>query len=179
MSNILKVVVKSTECNGWPNLNFYLKNQLVEKIEGCSELHSFKVGLPATKSQTFIKLERYGKTDNNFILKNQQIVKDQTIEIINVLVDDIELPDYLIYQNCYIEFNEVRHDGSRFLGPNGVWIFNFETPIITFLLDEKIKHESKYNDDYKYPWSYRLGPNSVDTLTKEYSLVKDLIHKIL
>lgn len=179
MSNILKVVVKSTECNGWPNLNFYFENQLVEKVKGCSELHSFEVDLQPAESHTFIKLERYGKTDNNCIFKNEQIIKDQTIEIVRVSVDDIKLPDHLIYQNCYIEFDGFRHDGSRFLGPNGVWVLNFKTPIITFFLDQKIEHEAKYNDDYKYPWSYRLGPRSVSTLTKEYQLVRDLIHRIL
>lgn len=175
MHNNLKILIKSTYCNGWPNINVYLGQNLIYSLSNCSELTTITTNLELTSSKQCIKIERYGKTEKNFVYENEVIINDQTIEIVDVLVDDIRLPDWLIRQNCRIEFDDNVHERSRLLGPNGFWFFEFETPILTYLLDQKIIHEAKYSDNYKYPWNHQLGPDTVETVTKELSSVKKYI----
>lgn len=88
-------------------------------------------------------------------------------DLISISIDDIDLPFFLLNENSNFVFSEQSHAGSRHWEPPGTWVFEFETPILTWILDCKILHESKYNKDYLYPWSYKLGPDSVQELGEQ------------
>lgn len=175
--NILTIVVKSTEFKGWPKIRIFLGQELLFDLQLVQEVTSIDIRLNETAN--YIKVERYGKTDDQVEIVNGHIVRDQLLEVQDLLVDGIKIPDWFKYNQSYIEYDSVRHNNSTVLGPNGIWVLNFKTPFITFFLDSKIKHEAKYNQDYNFPWSYKLGPDSVKKLSAEFTVIKDLINKHL
>lgn len=107
------------------------------------------------------------------------IIRDQQVEIADILIDGTKMPVWFTHDQSYVEFDNLKYKNSTLLSHNGVWVLNFEAPFITFFLDKKINKEAVDNQDYKYPWSYKLGPDSVDTLSKEFAAVKELIKKHL
>lgn len=89
---------------------------------------------------------------------------DQLVTLLGVTVDGTQIPEWLIRQTSSFHFAQQILEGCLEWQPPGTWSWNFQQPIITWILDQKIAHESKYNQDYKYPWSYKLGPDSVETI---------------
>lgn len=103
------------------------------------------------------------------------IIRDQILEITELQVNGSRIPDYVLDQRSRFEFGDQCHIGSRYFGPNGNWTFEFETPLITWILDQKINHEAKYNHDYQFPWATQLGPNSVHQILKK---IDDIRHRL-
>lgn len=165
--NILSLSFAATECNGWPQIRVRLNNKIIEDCCVNNKLDiSVAVETP-TKDYTLC-IERYGKTETNFVFENDKIVKDQIVELTSIKVDGITIPNFIISEHTEFRFDDQLHKGSCYFSPNGVWKFKFQAPVVTWLLDQKILHESKYNTDYQYDWSYKLGPNSVSTLSNQF-----------
>jgi hypothetical protein len=174
MNNMINITLKSTNVNGWPCVRIKTIDQNFYSIDINQELTNFLFSIPTDQQNFTVLLERYGKTDINI---SQQL--DQTVEITSVTVDDVEIPDFVLNQHSRFQFNDQTHIGSRYFSPNGLWTFEFKTPIITWILDQRIIHESQYNQDYVYPWSYKFGPESISTLSEQLDSVLDKVHKIL
>lgn len=132
------------------------------------------IKLPQKTAQVCLQIERYGKT-----VANQVDGKDQILEIVSLCVDNVPVPCYILDKHSKFEFNNQCHLGSRYFSPNGVWTFDFQVPFITWALDQKIQHESQYNQDYLYPWSYKLGPDSVKNLQRQLGQVEKLANEKL
>ena len=126
-----------------------------------------------------LTVERYNKQYHNMVLQQDQIIKDQILEITNLLVDDVAIPLNMIDPHCSFAWDDHVHAGSRYFGPNGTWTYKFSTPIITHILDLRIAHESQYNQDYVYPWSNRLGPTSVQEIVDTIDHVEHRVHQVL
>jgi hypothetical protein len=101
------------------------------------------------------------------------------LEITKIKLNQIEIPDYVIRENSKFCFNDQTHQGSLYFVPNGVWTWYMQCPIVTWILDQKIKHESQYNQDYNYPWSYSFGPDSVRQLSEQLYAVKNKVNSLL
>ena len=95
----------------------------------------------------------------------------------HVEIDNIVIPDYVVQKFNNLKFNDQVLNGCSEIHPEGRWEFTFELPIFTWCLDQKIIHESQYNKDYEFSWSYKLGPNSVSTILKELDSTQILIEK--
>jgi hypothetical protein len=174
MSNLIKVFLKCTNVNSWPLVKIKTVDTEFKSITIDQEFVNFSVPITGLQSKNVIIVERYGKTE-----LNQLPDVDQTVEILSVTVDNIAVPDFILEKFSRFEFANQCHVGSKFFGPNGTWIFDFETPFITWILDQKILHESQYNQDYIYPWSYKFGPDSVDVLNSQLLSVTDKVRKLL
>ncbi len=175
--NTITLVLRATEFNGWPKVKIFLGGTCLFDKELSQEFTSIDVLL--NDRDDYIKVERYGKTHDQFKLVDGKIVEDQILEIYSLVVDGVKIPDWFKYNQSYIEFDNIKHSNSTVLGPNGFWTLQFKLPFITFLLDKKIEHEAKYNHDYIFPWAYKLGPESVQKLSKDFATVKELIDKHL
>lgn len=174
MSNLIKIFLRCTNVNGWPFIKIKTANTDFEAITIHQELVNFSVPITNVQGKNVIIVERYGKTESN-----QLPDIDQIVELLTVSVDGSVVPDFILNKFSRFEFDNQVHAGGRFFGPNGVWYFEFETPIITWILDQKIIHESQYDQDYIYPWSYKFGPNSVDVLNSQLLSVTDKVKKLL
>lgn len=177
--NILSFHFRCHECNGYPQARIKLNNSLVKDHAFASSEETIEVTLPNEPGNHQITVERYGKLKHNMIFVNGQILQDQILEIISVMVDGVPVPINLVEQHCKFEWDSTVHAGSRYFGPNGTWTYSFATPYITHLLDLRIQHESQYNQDYHFPWSNRLGPDSVQEITAMVDQVTQRVQQVL
>ena len=177
--NLLTLKFRCIDCNGLPQARIKLNGDLVldHQFTQTEESHSIKIN--SASGDHVLTVERYNKRSHNMILENGNIVQDQILEITDIQVDDTSIPEFVIYENCEFSWDAQVHVGSRYFGPNGVWTYQFSTPIITHILDLKIKHESKYNQDYLFPWSYKLGPDSVAAIMASINEVEKKVHEVL
>lgn len=159
LCNQLNLQFKAVAHNGYPSVRISLDGQVLADHLFTGEDWQFSISVGTDAGSHVLQVERYGKTE-----KNWSPEKDQILEIIGVIVDGIAVPNYVLTKHSHFEFNDQIHYGSLYFGPNGVWRFEFQTPILTFVLDQKIAHEAQYNQDYLYPWSYKLGPDSVNSI---------------
>lgn len=173
-NNQLTLTLQGNNVNGFPSVRLSLDDILVLDTTLTQEEFSFQIPVSNTESSHRLKLERYGKQ-----YFNTTDYEDQILEISSIKIDEVELPDFIIHKHSKFEFLDQCHYGSTYFGPNGSWTFDFGSPIITWVLDCKIMHESQYSQDYQYPWSYKLGPNSVVNLTEKLSDVYQKVQKIL
>ena len=177
--NLLTLKFRCNNCNGLPQARIKLDGYLILDHQFTSVEESHSINLDSIAGDHVLTIERYNKQSHNMILEDGNIVQDQILEITDVLVDDISIPDFIIYEHCEFSWETHVHAGSTYFGPNGVWTFRFSTPIITHILDLKITLESKYNQDYLFPWSYKLGPESVATIVAAIDDVEKKVHEVL
>ena len=180
MTNTLTFSCRATDYNGYPTIKLLLDHVELPDYVIDSDLFTVSVNIDSTPKSRILVIERYGKTDQNVSVDaSGNILHDQYLEILAVRVDNVPVPEFILHSNTRFEFNDQCHVGSKFFGPNGTWTFEFETPMIQYVLDQKILHEAKFNNDYIYAWSYKLGPDSVNKLTTEIDLVIDKFENLL
>lgn len=155
-TNKLILFFKATYAAGYPSLRILFNNKLLLECTLSSETFEYELPVGADKLNNLLIVERYNKLENN---------EGQILEITKITVDNIDVPEFLLLENSVFKFNDQVHNGSRYFVPNGTWSFTFDSPLLTYILDQKIIHESKYNQDYLYPWSYKLGPDSVEQIS--------------
>jgi hypothetical protein len=176
MNSQLLFSCRAVAYNGYPKIQIFLDEEELPAVEINSDIFDFALTIDKDRKKRTIKIERYGKTFGNTQVDEQgKIIQDQILEIIDIKIDNISIPKFLIYQNTRFEFDKQSHVGSCYFGPNGVWTFDFETPLIEYILDQKIIHEAKFNQDYLLPWSYKLGPDSVNSIAAEINSAIDRV----
>ena len=150
--------------SGWPQVSIYLDDQMVAD---CACNNELVVTVDLTDQQDYRQLliRRSGP--------------GAVLEITKITLNGIIIPDYVITKNSSFNFNDQSHPGSLYFVPTGTWIWDIGCPMVTWILDEKIKHESLYSQDYQYPWSYSFGPDSVEQLNRQLLLVKHKVNDIL
>lgn len=179
--NTITFKFKSTECNGYPKIFIKVDSEIVYEHHFTSiNIESISVNIPNSLGEHVVEIERFGKNESNFQLNDSgNIVKDQILEIVNIQIDGIDIPNFVIQKNSSFSWDNETHMGSTYFGPNGVWKFVYYNSLISFILNEKILHESQYNQDYKYPWSYKLGPDSVKEITDKIEMIINKVNRIL
>ena len=168
-NNYITLHFKGTNDNGFPSVKISYDNKLLVDYTLESEEFSYSIPIGPLDGSHIVSVERYNKTEKNI---------NQILEITEVKVDNITIPDFFLMSHSVFKFNNETHQGSRYFGPNGIWSLTFYSPLITYILDQKILHESKYNQDYIYPWSYKLGPDSVTQISKNIKFAIERISKL-
>lgn len=133
--NLLKLQFKAVESNGWPKLQFFVDNDLIEDFEFESSIAEVMIPIELIDGHHNLTIEIYGKTENN---------PDQSVELINMYVDDIQLPDMYKWLGVY-EYNDIRLPQALSWHCNGFWSWEFKTPLVSWLIDKKIENTEKYN----------------------------------
>jgi len=111
------------------------------------------------------------------IIKN--IDERTVVNLDDITVDGISLPPWFLQEHGFFTFSDVTHQGSREWHPSGSWHLIFRSPMLTWILDQKILHESRYNQDYLFPWSYKFGPDTVTELGKKINGTIQKVNEIL
>jgi hypothetical protein len=172
-TNTVKINFRASNHNGFPSFKIKLDGQvLIDQTLDDSNWH-YEFALPTCDRSLELQIERYGKTSENYSPEH-----DQILEITSIEIDGILVPNYVLDKHSQFEFDGQIHIGSRYFGPNGLWTWTFSTPILTYILDEKITHEAQYNQDYEFPWAYKLGPNSVNTILSKIQQAMDRIQRL-
>ena len=147
--NHIKFTFKITECNGWPLVRVLLDNDLYEDHQFLSEQGEIVIPVEVLDGDHNISIERYGKHTRNTIVDQQgNILKDQLVELLDIYIDDIKLPEWFSYLGTYT-FNGNAYPQAKIWGGNGIWEWPFATPLITWVLDKKTENNEKYNPPTK------------------------------
>ena len=141
----IKLRFRTTECNGWPKVQVLIDNDLYDDhlFSASEETITIPVGL--LDGLHNLTIEIYGKTPKNTIVDEQgNIVKAQLIELTDIYINDVKLPEYFKYFGIY-KFNGQEYPQATVWGCNGVWEWDFGTPLVTWALDKKVEQNEKYN----------------------------------
>ena len=139
-----------TECNGWPQARFLINNQLLIDHTFCGLHEKIDLDLQLNPGQHLLEIVKYGKTDDNCIVQGDTIVQDQTIALTGVAFDDITLPEPLLRRGIWV-WGETTQEGSLFWGPNGVWSWHFELPIVPWAV-RIMRNSGNPHKDLLDPW---------------------------
>jgi len=141
--NDLAISFTATECNGWPRLKFLVDDDLIQDYEFTSDSALIKIPLDLLDGEHVLDIEFYGKTYNNTILVDNNIVKDQLVTLDTICIDNVPVPDFFKYQGLYIVGPTTKPRALTW-GENGVWKLTFVYPIVDWLL------ELKFNNYYEF-----------------------------
>jgi hypothetical protein len=144
--NYLKFLFRATECNGWPKLKFLIDLDIIEHYNFSSDTAEITIPINLLNGDHFLIVELYGKNKSNTIVDAGNIIKDQTVELVDIYVDDILLPDFYKWMGIYkCNDNDETLYQSLLWGVNGTWKWDIKTPLISWLLEKKIELEEKHN----------------------------------
>jgi hypothetical protein len=130
------------ECNGVPSLRIKINNRIVwvgsvqPVITVDDSLDSGKVNL---------MIEHYGKENSDTVVENDQIIKDKNCELDEVIIDEYNIEE-LKWISHYVGQDQNKIDGCLFFGKNGYWHFDFELPILKWILETR--HTINDNDPH-------------------------------
>ena len=88
-----------------------------------------------TKAKLNITL--YDKTQDQTIVENGKIIKDQLLFLIKIMLNDMDI-EKLIYSAKYTVGTEVKNEVTV-LGQNATWCLEFETPLYMWFLENTFK----------------------------------------
>lgn len=145
--------------NSWPELQFSTDAMKVSSpVDEYNQLVSYHTVTDDCK----LTFKRINKKESDTVLEDGKIVRDQTVKLVKILVDDILLDANLIrpytsfrpeYSPGYLEYckqhsitpPEVVHEDVMYF--NGDWSFEFKKPFWSWYAEcrhlENIKHFSR------------------------------------
>lgn len=158
---------QATYCQGWPTIKIYIDNDLYQDFEFLSDSAKIDVPLDLLPGSHELSIELYGKTNLNTKVENDIILQDQLVALKSMSIDNVILPDVVLYQGIY-ETKDNKHPKILTWGKNGKYNLQFESPIINWVLDLKLQALENQN----WEWSSfnqtkrQLLINDLDTLEK-------------
>jgi hypothetical protein len=143
--NKIELIFKVTECNGWPKLKFLLDLDLIEDYTFTAGEAKITIPIDLVNGKHILFVEFYGKTNINTKVDNDNnILQDQIVELVDIYVDDVLLPNFYKWIGVY-KFGDQTHPQALKWGCNGIWSWSIEVPLISWLLEKKIEQDEKYN----------------------------------
>jgi hypothetical protein len=139
------VLLQAKFWNTSPHIKIRLNKKTVENVNNFVNAKetgiSFDVDLEEGEHQLVI--ERLNKSTNDTIVKDSKILKDSTVDIIDVEIDNISIEPLLDHANCYPRYPEpwlsqqiqsgkrppVSFNYCRTLHHNCEWKLDFATPV--------------------------------------------------
>lgn len=143
--SVLTLKFRTTECNGWGKFRILIDDDLYEDYHCTQEDALVSIPLTYLEGEHILSIEIYGKTDKNTLVdETGNIIQDQLIELIEMTVDNVQLPKMLLWHGTYT-FNETILKQALIWGCNGTWEWKFKIPFITWVLDKKVELDEAVN----------------------------------
>lgn len=139
--NTLVFELSATECSGWPWIRIRIDDTVHLEQQLTQEKNKIALDLNLPAGTHVLNIERFNKTDQNTMVDDHgNILQDQTVSLKNIWYDNVALPIDYLWQGefCY---NSKSHKSVLSWGPNGHWYWQFETPILPWLVN--IKNNSR------------------------------------
>lgn len=160
--NKLSFHFRVNELNGWPKIRFVVDNTVI--LDHCFTAtdQTVDLSLNIDAGPHVLEIQRYGKTDQNVLFDSAtyQIISDQIVELLGISVDDVELPMFFLYRGVW-RWEQRQEPSSLYWGPNGTWIWSFETPLVDWAIRQNRQHQdshldllSPYKDDLSLSYKY-------------------------
>lgn len=168
----IKFDFKVSECNGWPTIVFLVDDDTLLEHQFTQEQETIELPIDVLDGEHLLEIERINVTrDNTQIDQTGHIIKDQLVELLNIYIDNVRLPEFFKYRGTYTLNGQSYPQGLTW-GGNGIWSWDFETPIIDWAIDTKIEHANSFKGDHQ--------PNKEKIIqAKEYfNSLRDLLDSI-
>ena len=165
--NQLTLEFEATECNGWPNLRFCIDQDIQQEITFSGPDACVTLDLNLVNGVHELEIERYGKQDTNIVFVDNKILQDQLVTLTAIYVDDVRLPDVFKYAGTFYYQDHVIPAGTVW-GPNGRFIWLFETPILKWLIAQQKKGITPAGDLF--------NPNNTKKLLNDLAEFKYIIN---
>jgi hypothetical protein len=136
ISNCLTLHLQASECNGWPKIRILIDNDIIQEYEFNQATVTIDIHIDLLDGDHVLEIERYGKTDQNIVFVDGQILKDQVVVLEDMYVDGVKLPEMFKYDSKFC-YNNLEFPSVLTWGPNGVWSWRFTTPLLTNIIDRK------------------------------------------
>jgi len=134
--NVLTFKFRASEYNGWPKLRFCVDNDVLLEYDFDQEEGIVDLDLDLLDGEHILEIERYGKTTKNINFVDGKVLADQTVELLDIYIDNVKLAESFKFQGSFhYEGQEVQ--AGLLWGPNGKYFWNFQTPIIDWVVREK------------------------------------------
>lgn len=134
--NQLKLKFTATECRGWPRLKFYIDDDLYEEYHFIETLGEVVLPIYLENGPHELVIELFGKTQENTVFVDGQFLQDQLVTLDEICIDEIPVPNFIKYSGQY-HVGETSRPSALTWGQNGRWVLQFQTPIITWVVDQK------------------------------------------
>lgn len=134
--NILSLVFSASFCNGWPKIKVYLDEDLYQDHEFIKDNEIVDVPLDLLDGLHTLKIELYNKSSRNTKVVDSIIVQDQLVTLEYIKIDRVTVPKQFLYEGRYT-YNDVEPYQGLTWGINGHWSWNFRTPIINWIINQK------------------------------------------
>jgi len=172
--NQLTLKFKATPCNGWPKLKFLIDFDLIEEYHFNSFDGEISIPIDLLDGAYLLNIELFDKTEKNTIVDTTgKITEDQKVELVDIYIDNVKLPNFYKWMGVY-RFNDQEYPQSLCWGCNGIWTWPFQTPILTWVLDEKIKHREKYDQpEISYFKKIKTEEINLSRLEKQLVCIKE------
>lgn len=125
---------EATFCQGWPQGRIVVDNDIIQEFTIDNNVTSITIDLDYLDGPHTLEIERYGKTNDNIVFVNNEILQDQSLNLVSVYLDDVLLPNYVLYQGTFYWDNNVCPSTLHW-GPNGKWVLDFNMPFVTWVID--------------------------------------------
>ena len=136
------------QANFWnrsPSIVVKLNNKIIETFDKFVDKQKTNISFDAEldDGDHQLVIERINKTTKDTVIEDSKIVKDSTVEIIDVIIDKISIDPLLDHANFFPEYPEpwlsqqkqagneppVSYNYCRTLHHNGQWKLNFSNPV--------------------------------------------------
>lgn len=134
--NILTLGFSASFCNGWPKIKIYLDEDLYHDYEFIGDNEAVDIPLDLLDGLHTLKIELYNKSNRNTKVVDSIIVQDQLVTLENIKVDGVTVPQQFLYEGRYTYNNVEPYQGLTW-GINGHWSWDFQTPIINWIIKQK------------------------------------------
>ncbi len=139
----LRFDFSATECQGWPWLRVLIDRQIIHELQILTPTHSLDIDVDLVAGSHLLEFERINKTDHNTLVDQQgNILQDQTVTLDNIWYEDVRLPQDFLWSGTFCYHNLSRPSALHW-GPNGVWSWPFETPVLPWIISKRNQQRSQ------------------------------------
>jgi len=128
----------ATECQGWPRIRICIDGDVLLDHDFSSSQESVEIEYDVIDGDHTIEIERWGKQNFNMIHQDGEILKDQTVTLDDIWIQDVCLPEWFKSSGQFVWQQGVIPNGLTW-GPNGVFSIPFQSPLIPWIVKQKFK----------------------------------------
>jgi|TARA_B110000858_G_C17786749_1_gene467653 hypothetical protein len=141
----IDIILQANFWNKSPSISIKLDNKIIENITNFVDKQKTNISfdVDVKEGEHELAIERQNKTTKDTLLKNSKIIKDSTIDILDIVIDEISIEPLLDKAKFFPQYPEpwlsqqkqigkeppVAHDYCRTLHHNGKWKLNFANPV--------------------------------------------------